>query len=180
MINRDYYTVVCVNGAVVCINKEQHTSCKKSNFGIPWRWPWDDLWEQHNFGEPGKLNTSTVLVIAVFYNEINDNDYHWYWWCYWITDNDNAVDFVWQKLNRRMHLSKVKHSKFNESGQLAIFYVASAAWGIDLIIRVCSICLHFHVFFTVIKYADELITLLSVVTDILLWSSSSCRWYNEI
>jgi len=36
-----------------------------------------------------------------------------------------------------MHLSKVKHSKFNESGQLAIFYAASAAWGIDLIIRVC-------------------------------------------
>ena len=38
-----------------------------------------------------------------------------------------------------MHLSKVKHSKFNESGQLAIFYMASAAWGIDLIIRVCRI-----------------------------------------
>jgi len=36
-----------------------------------------------------------------------------------------------------MHLSKVKHSKFNESGQLAIFYAVSAAWGVDLIIRVC-------------------------------------------
>jgi len=39
-----------------------------------------------------------------------------------------------------MHLSKVKHSKFNESGQLAIFYAVSAAWGIDLIIRVCFVC----------------------------------------
>jgi len=39
-----------------------------------------------------------------------------------------------------MHLSKVKHSKFNESGQLAIFYAVSAAWGIDLIIRVCCVC----------------------------------------
>ena len=37
-----------------------------------------------------------------------------------------------------MHLSKVKHSKFNESGQLAIFYAVSAAWGIDLIIQVGS------------------------------------------
>ena len=44
--------------------------------------------------------------------------------------------FFRQKLNRRMHLSKVKHSKFNESGQLAIFYAVSAAWGIDLIVRV--------------------------------------------
>lgn len=52
--------------------------------------------------------------------------------------SSSSMLFVWlQKLNRRMHLSKVKHSKFNESGQLAIFYAASAAWGIDLIIRVC-------------------------------------------
>lgn len=35
-----------------------------------------------------------------------------------------------------MHLSKVKHSKFNESGQLLIFYAASAAWGLDIIVRV--------------------------------------------
>lgn len=41
-----------------------------------------------------------------------------------------------QKLNRKMHLSKVKHSKFNESGQLMTFYFASAAWGVDTILRV--------------------------------------------
>jgi len=35
-----------------------------------------------------------------------------------------------------MHLSKVKHSKFNESGQLLVFYAVSAAWGTDIIIRV--------------------------------------------
>jgi hypothetical protein len=35
-----------------------------------------------------------------------------------------------------MHLSKVKHSKFNESGQLLLFYFVSAAWGADLIVRV--------------------------------------------
>lgn len=35
-----------------------------------------------------------------------------------------------------MHLSKIKHSKFNESGQLLIFYLASAVWGADIVIRV--------------------------------------------
>lgn len=35
-----------------------------------------------------------------------------------------------------MHLSKVKHSKFNESGQLLAFYGASAVWGADIIIKV--------------------------------------------
>nr|KAG5698887.1 hypothetical protein BaRGS_006781 [Batillaria attramentaria] len=38
-------------------------------------------------------------------------------------------------MNRKMHLSKVKHSKFNESGQLLVFYAASAIWGADLILR---------------------------------------------
>ncbi|ELU13900.1 hypothetical protein CAPTEDRAFT_175940 [Capitella teleta] len=39
------------------------------------------------------------------------------------------------KLNRRMHLSKVKHSKFNESGQLLAFYAMSAIWGANIIIQ---------------------------------------------
>lgn len=37
-----------------------------------------------------------------------------------------------------MHLSKVKHSKFNESGQLLAFYGASAVWGADIIIKVSA------------------------------------------
>ena len=41
-----------------------------------------------------------------------------------------------QKLNRKLHLSKVKHSKFNESGQLIAFYLFSVAWGIDVMMRV--------------------------------------------
>lgn len=44
-------------------------------------------------------------------------------------------DYILDKLNRRMHLSKVKHSKFNESGQLLIFYAVSAVWGIEMMIR---------------------------------------------
>ncbi|KAK3088629.1 hypothetical protein FSP39_021485 [Pinctada imbricata] len=44
-------------------------------------------------------------------------------------------EYILDKLNRKMHLSKVKHSKFNESGQLMAFYGASAVWGGDLIVR---------------------------------------------
>lgn len=44
-------------------------------------------------------------------------------------------EYILDKLNRKMHLSKVKHSKFNESGQLMVFYFAAAAWGADTIIR---------------------------------------------
>ena len=38
------------------------------------------------------------------------------------------------KINRKMHLSKLKHSKFNESGQLLVFYIISLAWGIDILV----------------------------------------------
>ena len=38
-----------------------------------------------------------------------------------------------QKQNRRLRLSKVKHSKFNESGQLLIFYVCSAMAGFYIV-----------------------------------------------
>ncbi|CAI9720571.1 chain-associated membrane 1-like 1 [Octopus vulgaris] len=44
-------------------------------------------------------------------------------------------EYLLDKFNRKMHLSKVKHSKFNESGQLIIFFGLSAFWGADIIIR---------------------------------------------
>jgi len=44
-------------------------------------------------------------------------------------------EYILDKVNRKMHLSKVKHSKFNESGQLLVFYAVSAGWGIDILIR---------------------------------------------
>lgn len=44
-------------------------------------------------------------------------------------------EYVLDKINRKMHLSKVKHSKFNESGQLLVFYLVSVLWGGDIIFR---------------------------------------------
>lgn len=40
-----------------------------------------------------------------------------------------------QKITKRLHLSKMKLSKFNESSQLAVFYISSAIWGIDIVVR---------------------------------------------
>jgi hypothetical protein len=46
-----------------------------------------------------------------------------------------TVIFHSQKISRKLHLSKVKHSKFNESGQLLIFYLMSVLWAGDVIFR---------------------------------------------
>lgn len=45
------------------------------------------------------------------------------------------IYFSLQKISKRLHLSKVKLSKFNESSQLIVFYTLSALWAIDIIIR---------------------------------------------
>ncbi|KAK4291523.1 hypothetical protein Pmani_035652 [Petrolisthes manimaculis] len=44
-------------------------------------------------------------------------------------------EYVLDKVNRKLHLSKTKHSKFNESGQLLIFTVVSAAWGFNILVK---------------------------------------------
>ncbi|XP_025121051.1 translocating chain-associated membrane protein 1 isoform X3 [Bubalus bubalis] len=43
-------------------------------------------------------------------------------------------EYVLDKINRRMHFSKTKHSKFNESGQLSAFYLFSCIWGTFILV----------------------------------------------
>lgn len=40
-----------------------------------------------------------------------------------------------QKLSKRLHLSKLKLSRFNDSAQLIVFYVMSFLWGVDVMLR---------------------------------------------
>ncbi|XP_071810999.1 translocating chain-associated membrane protein 1-like 1 isoform X2 [Apostichopus japonicus] len=44
-------------------------------------------------------------------------------------------EYLLDKLNRKLHLSKTKHSKFNESGQLIVFYIFSILWAVDIMIK---------------------------------------------
>merc|ERR1712226_871360 len=44
-------------------------------------------------------------------------------------------EYLLDKVNRKLHLSKVKHSKFNESGQLLSFYLVSVIWAGDILFR---------------------------------------------
>ncbi|KZC05102.1 PREDICTED: translocating chain-associated membrane protein 1 [Dufourea novaeangliae] len=44
-------------------------------------------------------------------------------------------EYVFDKISKRLHLSKVKLAKFNESSQLVLFFALSIIWGIDIIVR---------------------------------------------
>jgi len=44
-------------------------------------------------------------------------------------------EYVLDKVTRKLHLSKVRHSKFNDAGQLLAFSLMSTIWGANIIIR---------------------------------------------
>lgn len=47
-----------------------------------------------------------------------------------------SVLLTFQKVNRRLHLSKSKNTKFNESGQLCVFHLVSSVWSFYILITV--------------------------------------------
>lgn len=44
-------------------------------------------------------------------------------------------EYILDKLTRKLHLSKIRHSKFNDAGQLLAFAIVSTIWGINIILR---------------------------------------------
>jgi len=44
-------------------------------------------------------------------------------------------EYVLDKITKKLHLSKSKTAKFNESGQIAVFAMASAVWGVVNIVK---------------------------------------------
>ncbi|XP_015588044.1 translocating chain-associated membrane protein 1 [Cephus cinctus] len=80
--------------------------------------------EYEDFIVPQKYTTGWKDACAVFFYFL-------------ITIVMHAViqEYIFDKISKRLHLSKIKLSKFNESSQLITFYVLSAIWGIDIILR---------------------------------------------
>jgi translocating chain-associated membrane protein 1 len=44
-------------------------------------------------------------------------------------------EYVLDKISRKLHLSKSKNSKFNESGQLIVFNAVSMIWALDIVVK---------------------------------------------
>ncbi|XP_018612174.1 translocating chain-associated membrane protein 1 [Scleropages formosus] len=77
----------------------------------------DDRSEPLNFYHYGPKDMATVffyMLIAIILHAL-------------------IQEYILDKMNRRLHLSKTKHSKFNESGQLVAFYLFSFVWGSSIL-----------------------------------------------
>uniref|UniRef100_A0A8C7QSH8 Translocation associated membrane protein 2 n=1 Tax=Oncorhynchus mykiss TaxID=8022 RepID=A0A8C7QSH8_ONCMY len=73
--------------------------------------------------------------------EVTLYQYGWRDWAtilfyFFITIILHAVvqEYILDKVNRRLHLSKSKNTKFNESGQLCVFHLVSSVWSFYILI----------------------------------------------
>uniref|UniRef100_A0AAZ3QI56 TLC domain-containing protein n=1 Tax=Oncorhynchus tshawytscha TaxID=74940 RepID=A0AAZ3QI56_ONCTS len=92
---------------------------------------------------------TAILFIQPQYNistqspegEVTLYQYGWRDWAtilfyFFITIILHAVvqEYILDKVNRRLHLSKSKNTKFNESGQLCVFHLVSSVWSFYILI----------------------------------------------
>ncbi|XP_031555240.1 translocating chain-associated membrane protein 1-like [Actinia tenebrosa] len=87
---------------------------------------------QHNITR--EIN-GTDEVVTTYSNGPKDFCTIFFYSLAWIVVHAIIQEYILDKVIRKLHLSKTKNSKFNDSGELLPFYFASAAWGADIIIK---------------------------------------------
>lgn len=80
--------------------------------------------EELTYGQEMRYTTGLKDICAVFFYTLIG-----------IVVHAVIQEYILDKIKTKLHLSKVKQSKFNESGQLLIFYLAAVLWGGDVIFR---------------------------------------------
>ncbi|XP_055966068.1 translocating chain-associated membrane protein 1 [Sorex fumeus] len=88
---------------------------------------------QYNVTHPATEEQATESA-SLYYYGIKDLATVFFYMLVAIIIHAIIQEYVLDKINRRMHFSKTKHSKFNESGQLSAFYLFSCIWGTFILI----------------------------------------------
>ncbi|NXH58394.1 TR1L1 protein, partial [Rhabdornis inornatus] len=88
---------------------------------------------QYNVTIPATEEQSAE-TISLYYYGIKDLATIFFYMLVAIIIHAIIQEYVLDKINRKMHFSKTKHSKFNESGQLSAFYLFSCVWGTSILV----------------------------------------------
>uniref|UniRef100_A0A8C7QP60 Translocating chain-associated membrane protein n=1 Tax=Oncorhynchus mykiss TaxID=8022 RepID=A0A8C7QP60_ONCMY len=84
---------------------------------------------QYNF----TISANEESVVNHFHHGLKDLATIFFYMLVAIIIHAIIQEYVLDKINRKMHFSKTKHSKFNESGQLSAFYLFSFGWGTSIL-----------------------------------------------
>lgn len=91
---------------------------------------------QHNVTNNATDSTESQNALDVLYNNgCKDLCGIFFQFLCWIVIQAVIQEYVLDKINRRLHMSKTKTSKFNDSGNMLPAFIASVALGIELIMK---------------------------------------------
>jgi len=90
---------------------------------------------QHNVSLPVELASGNHVDFTFYTPGLRDIPTVFFYLLIAIVIHAIIQEYVLDKINRRLHLSKIKHAKFDESGQLVSFYILSLVAAADLIWR---------------------------------------------
>uniref|UniRef100_A0A673A560 TLC domain-containing protein n=1 Tax=Sphaeramia orbicularis TaxID=375764 RepID=A0A673A560_9TELE len=80
------------------------------------------------------ISTNEETAVNHFHHGIKDLATIFFYMLVAIIMHAIIQEYVLDKINRKKHFSKTKHSKFNESGQLSAFYLFSFGWGASILL----------------------------------------------
>merc|ERR1712012_613624 len=90
---------------------------------------------QHNVSVPIEVQPGNVIDFTFYSPGLKDVPAIFFYLLIAVVMHAIIQEYLLDKVNRKLHLSKIKHAKFNESGQLLSFYLISLVWAGDIIYR---------------------------------------------
>merc|ERR1712025_1296765 len=89
----------------------------------------------HNVSAPVEIQPGVFQDFTFYTAGIKDVSAVFFYLLISIVMHAIIQEYLLDKVNKKLHLSKIKHAKFSESGQLLAFYIVSLFWGGDIILR---------------------------------------------
>lgn len=89
----------------------------------------------HNVSVPIEVQPGNVMDLTFYSPGVKDIPAVFFYLLIAVVMHAIIQEYLLDKVNRKLHLSKIKHAKFNESGQLLSFYLISLFWAGDIIYR---------------------------------------------
>lgn len=82
----------------------------------------------HNVSVPVEVSPGQIQDIVHYTAGAKDFPAIFFYLLIAIVMHQIIQEYLLDRVNRKLHLSKIKHAKFNESGQLLSFYIVSLMW----------------------------------------------------
>merc|ERR1719290_275136 len=89
----------------------------------------------HNATAPVEVQPGVIQDLTFYTAGLKDIPAVFFYFLISVVMHAIIQEYLLDKVNKKLHLSKVKYGKFNESGQLLAFYIVSLVWGGDLLLR---------------------------------------------